>query len=130
MRTAQTAEYFDKGMLSLPEGNVRFETLAWVSHPVFEGVDLKHLVRGASSDGHFSYHLVRIMQGMKISMHVHEEQVETHEVLAGSGVCFNNGVMLNYVPGVISIFAADTAHEIIAGEEGLFLFAKFFPALC
>lgn len=130
MKTTHIGKYFDKGRLSLPEGDVRFETLPWAPHPVYEGVVLKHLVRGAFSEGRFSYHLVRIMPGMKIGMHVHEGQVETHEVLAGAGVCLNNGVMLNYAPGVISIFAADTAHEIVAGEEGLFLFARFFPALC
>lgn len=126
----KTAEYFDNGVLCLPEKTVRFEALAWMPHPVFEGVALKHLVRGEASGGHFSYHLVRIMPGKKIGMHVHEGQVETHEVLAGDGVCLNNGVRMDYVPGVISIFAADTPHEISAGREALFLFAKFFPALC
>ncbi len=39
-------------------------------------------------------------------------------------------VNLSYPPGVISIMPAKVHHEVHAGEEGLFLFAKFMPALC
>ena len=37
---------------------------------------------------------------------------------------------IEYVPGVISIMPSKVHHEVHAGEEGLFLFAKFMPALC
>ena len=121
---------FDRGALCLPGDITRFGVVKWVPHSVFEGVELKHLVKGGSVKGLFSYHLVRIAPGRKIGMHVHEAQVETHEVMAGSGTCINDGVVLAYVPGVVSVFAANTPHEIVAGEEELFLFAKFFPALC
>ena len=42
----------------------------------------------------------------------------------------NNGVELSYEAGVISIFPIGIPHKIIAGENGLYLFAKFMPALC
>lgn len=41
--------YFDKVMICLPEKTVRFDALAWIPHPVFEGVSLKHQVRGEAS---------------------------------------------------------------------------------
>lgn len=49
-------------------------------------------------NGKFSYHLVRIAPDCSIGNHIHETQLETHEVYADS--------------------------------EGLYLFAKFMPALC
>ena len=42
----------------------------------------------------------------------------------------NNGKTIVYEPGVISIMPAKVPHEVNAGPEGLYLFAKFFPALC
>lgn len=35
-----------------------------------------------------------------------------------------------YEAGVISILLAKIPHEVVAGEDGLYLFAKFMPALC
>ena len=32
--------------------------------------------------------------------------------------------------GVISIFPIGVPHEVLAGADGLYLFAKFMPALC
>ena len=40
------------------------------------------------------------------------------------------GVELPYEAGVISIFPIGVPHEVIAGDDGLYLFAKFMPALC
>ena len=47
-----------------------------------------------------------------------------------TGVCVNDGVELPYETGVISIFPVGVPHEVIAGDDGLCLFAKFMPALC
>ena len=63
-------------------------------------------------------------------MHIHETQLETHEVIAGSGICTNDGAKLEYAPGVISIMPAKVPHQVDAGDQGLYLFAKFMPALC
>ena len=81
-------------------------------------------------DGAFSYHLVRIAPYKQIGDHIHETQLETHEVIAGEGICVNDGYSQRYAPGVIAILPARIHHEVQAGAQGLYLFAKFFPALC
>lgn len=120
----------EEGKLLLPDATTTFDTIAWSEHPVFEGVALKHIVTSEQTDGQFSFHLVRIAPGQKIGSHIHERQLETHEVISGTGICVNNGVKLSYMPGVISIFPVGVPHEVTAGTDGLYLFAKFMPALC
>ncbi len=123
-------EKFDhSGKLLLPGTDVLFEEIPWAAHPKFEGVSLKPVVTSRQTGGQFSFHLVRIDPNRQIGGHVHAEQIETHEVIAGSGICVNNGAELLYAPGVISIFPANQPHEVSAGPEGLYLFAKFIPAL-
>jgi len=117
------------GKLLLPEGCVDFGGISWSKHAVFEGVELKHIITSKNTHGQFSYHLVRIAPNKSIGSHVHKEQLETHEVISGNGTCKNNGVQLDYMPGVISIFPVNVPHEVHAGADGLFLFAKFIPAL-
>ena len=58
------------------------------------------------------------------------DALETHEVIAGQGVCLNDGTEIPYEEGTVSFFPAGVPHEVRAGTEGLSLFAKFFPALC
>ena len=41
-----------------------------------------------------------------------------------------SGTEIKYEPGVISIIPAAIPHEVSAGDERLYLFAKFMPALC
>lgn len=121
---------FDNGSLRLPASTVKFADILWSKHPEFEGVELKHIVTAKETAGQFSYHLVRIAPGKKIGNHIHKTQLETHEVIAGSGVCINDGAAIAYDTGVISILPAGVPHEVTAGSDGLFLFAKFIPALC
>lgn len=124
-------EKFDEeGRLLLPGDETAFAKIPWSKHPVFEGVELKHIVTAEKTGGQFSFHLVRIASGKKIGNHIHEKQLETHEVISGVGVCVNDGEKLSYEAGVVSIFPMGVPHEVIAGEEGLYLFAKFIPALC
>lgn len=123
-------EKFNAGALLLPETSKSFESLDWNKHPTFEGVELKHIVTANDTNGKFSYHLVRIAPNKKIGNHVHTEQSETHEVVGGSGICINEGKEIDYTAGVISIMKMGTPHEVIAGSDGLYLFAKFIPALC
>jgi len=123
-------EKFETGKLALPSGLINFESIAWSPHAKFEGVTLKHLITSKDTNGAFSYHLVRIEPNKKIGKHIHETQLETHEIIAGNGVCVNDGKELLYDEGIISIFPAGIEHEIIAGTSGLYLFAKFMPALC
>ena len=123
-------KFNEGGKLLLPDATITFDVIPWSKHPTFEGVELKHIITSERTDGQFSYHLVRIAPNKKIGNHIHEKQLETHEVIAGTGVCVNNGVELSYEAGIISIFPIGVPHEVIAGDDGLCLFAKFMPALC
>lgn len=125
-----TFELFDNGKLVLPEKKADFEEIGWSKHPAFEGVELKHIVTAKDTEGKFSYHLVRVAPDRSIGNHIHETQLETHEVIKGSGKCINAGSTILYEPGTISIMQAGVPHEVTAGVEGLYLFAKFMPALC
>ncbi len=122
-------EKFDsEGKFAVPGREVLFDKVPWEKHSAFDGVELKHIVTEDMSGGKFSFHLVKIAPGKKIGSHIHEGQTETHEVIAGSGICINDGVSIDYEAGVISVFPAGAVHEVTAGENGLYLFAKFFPA--
>ena len=122
-------QFNQKGKLLLPEASVDFHSIPWSKHPTFQGVELKHIVTSKQTNGQFSYHLVRIAPNKAIGSHIHEMQLETHEVIAGSGVCLNNGARLSYEPGTITILPKGLPHEVNAGPDGLLLFAKFMPAL-
>ena len=127
---SEVFEAFNEGKLEVPGKTVDFEEIPWSAHPVFAGVELKHIVRAVETDGAYSFHLVRIAPGCCIKDHIHDPQLETHEVIAGYGKCINGGTEIIYEPGVISIMPAKVHHEVLAGENGLYLFAKFMPALC
>lgn len=122
-------EAFNNGTLKLPAKSVAFADIPWSKHPSFEGVELKHIVTAKDTDGQFSYHLVRIAPNKSIKNHIHETQLETHEVVSGSGICVSEGVAISYEIGTISIMPAGVPHEVNAGDDGLCLFAKFIPAL-
>ena len=123
-------KFNEGGKLLLPDATVTFDAIPWSKHPASPGVELKHIITSERTDGQFSYHLVRIAPNKKIGSHIHEKQLETHEVISGTGICVNDGVELSYEAGVISIFPIGVPHEVIAGDDGLCLFAKFMPALC
>lgn len=123
-------ESFNKGILRLPTSQKAFSDIPWSGHPTFEGVELKHILTAKDTSGKFSYHLVRIAPHKSIKQHIHEAQLETHEVISGNGICLNDGVILEYQCGTISIFPSGVNHEVNAGNDGLLLFAKFIPALC
>lgn len=125
-----TFELFNNGKLVLPEKVIDFAKIEWSKHSTFKGVELKHIITTKDTGGKFSYHLVRIAPDCSIGNHIHENQLETHEVIKGSGRCVNEGSVIPYETGTISIMQAGVPHEVTAGSEGLYLFAKFMPALC
>ena len=116
MNSQELFEQFNvSGQLRLPTETIQFGELPWNKHPEFDGVELKHIVR--------------IAPNKAIGNHIHQTQLETHEVIAGSGTCVNNGTELAYEPGTITILPIGLPHEVKAGADGLYLFAKFIPAL-
>lgn|GEM_PF-139948 len=120
---------FEQGELALPGKRVMFAEQDWQPHSQFTGVALKHLLTVADTDGAFSYHLVRIEPGCAIGEHMHATQLETHEVIAGTGVCRSRNEDIAYRIGVIALIEAGARHAVAAGGEGLLLFAKFIPPL-
>lgn len=122
-------EQFDGGKFAFNGKTVNFSELKWNGHPVFEGVELKNLITAKDTDGRFSFHLVKIAPDKSIGNHIHENQLETHEVIAGSGQCICDGKKIEYAPGNISLIPAGVTHEVHAVDKGLYLFAKFIPAL-
>lgn len=129
MITSETFSSFNNGVLVVPNCIKEFCDIPWTQHPTFEGVELKHIVTAQDTDGQFSYHLVRISPNKSILNHIHEKQLETHEVIGGTGTCINSGKNISYQPGTLSIMPAGIEHKVIAGDDGLYLFAKFIPAL-
>ena len=120
---------FEKGELALPGGRVTLRGQDWQPHSQFAGVALKHVLTAADTGGAFSYHLVRVEPGCEIGEHMHATQRETHEVIAGFGVCRNQNEDIAYRAGLISLIEPGARHAVSAGEEGLLLFAKFIPPL-
>lgn len=123
-------EKFESGKLFLSGQEIDFDSIPWSPHAQFEGVALKHLITAENTNGEFSYHLVRIAPQKKIGAHIHETQLETHEIVEGDGVCNTMELELVYEVGNIAVLPAGIEHEVLAGKDGLFLFARFFPALC
>lgn len=121
--------FSNRGKLLLSDQNILFQDIPWSKHPEFEGVELKHILTAAQTGGQFSYHLVRIAPNKKIGNHIHTEQTETHEVIDSAGFCMNNQIKLPYEPGILSLLPAGLPHEVTTGADGLYLFAKFIPAL-
>ena len=44
-------EKFNCGMLKLPGKTISFDEIEWSKHPVFEGVELKHIIKGSETGG-------------------------------------------------------------------------------
>lgn len=108
---------------------VEIEKLVWNPHPKFEGVFLKHLVKGETTDNHYSSHLVKIQQGYEIGNHVHEDNLELHEAIDGLGKGIFANKEIAYKPGLSVVIPKNIKHKVVADKEDLYLFAKFFPAL-
>ncbi len=120
---------FDKGKLFINGECVDVHKLTWNEHSAFKGVFLKHVIKGESTDNRFSCHLVKINPGCEIGIHNHAGKTELHEVISGSGYCTIEQTKIEYREGVIGFISADKNHSVRAESEGLFLLAKFFPAL-
>ncbi len=101
----------------------------WNAHPIYKGVYLKHLVLGSDTDNRLSCHIVKVDPYCTLEEHLHDGKLELHEVIAGSGTCFLNGKEITYLPGVIGVIPANVKHKVTAGKNGLYLMAKFAPAL-
>ncbi|MCL2147946.1 MAG: AraC family ligand binding domain-containing protein [Methanomassiliicoccaceae archaeon] len=101
----------------------------YVPHKAFKGVYLKHLVTGGMTEGRISSHLVKVEPFCGLELHTHPEQVEVHEVIQGSGECRIADREVAYAPGTVEAIPMGVPHKVTAGKEGLYILAKFSPAL-
>ncbi|HRX47669.1 MAG TPA: cupin domain-containing protein [Spirochaetota bacterium] len=120
---------FSKGKLFKGEKGTDIESLPWNPHPSFRGVSMKNIVCGSDTDGRLSCHLVRIDAGCEIGNHMHDGKMELHEVVEGSGVCTVGEDSLPYNAGVMACIPDNINHRVEAGDRGLYILAKFLPAL-
>jgi|GEM_PF-199673 len=113
----------------LMDKHIDIDTLKWNPHPTFKGVYLKHLITGKDTDGKLSCHIVKIDPGCILDTHIHDGKIELHEVAGGSGTMFLDKQEIGYSTGRICLIPANMQHKVVAGKDGLYLFAKFTPAL-
>lgn len=118
-------QQFDNGTLAGAGQEMNLGLCAWNKHKDFAGVFLKTLVSAEQTNGAVTCHLVHIEPHHKIGLHTHPGSIELHEVIKGGGTCLMEQGEVRYAPGVMAVIARNEAHEVRAGEEGLFLFAKF-----
>lgn len=120
---------FENGSVNFLEGTESIDRFAWKDHPKFNGVSLKAIITGNDTNSQISCHLVRIQPGCEIGNHIHEGRMELHEVIAGDGVCIMKEKEIPYNPGIIAVIPPDITHRVTAGTNGVFILAKFLPAL-
>ena len=118
---------YENGRLTALGKTLDISAIEWKAHKDFEGVFMKSVVTADHTDGMLTCLLVRIEPGKKIGLHAHPASIELHEVIAGEGSCILDGQELPYAPGVMGLMPATLPHEVLAGDKGLYLFAKFVP---
>ena len=121
----QTFDHFENGKLAVGEKLIEISSVPWNEHKDFKGVFLKNLVLSEHTRGLMTCHLVRIEPGCKIGKHTHPMSIELHEVIAGEGKCVTKLGEVSYKRGTMAILPENSPHEVLAGEDGLYLFAKF-----
>ena len=121
-------EQFENGFFVCKSQKTDLSISEWKRHDEYEGVFIKHLVNADQTGGRFSCHLVRISPNHRIGWHSHPDSMELHEVIRGCGSCLMYQGEIAYVPGVMGLIDRNEFHEVKAGKEGLFLFAKFIAA--
>ncbi|WP_300669857.1 cupin [Desulfoluna sp.] len=102
---------------------------AWCAHPSLKGVYLKSLITGEKTEGALSAHVVRIEPNCTLEQHAHQGQWELHEVVGGDGFLEFSGASYPYHMGRMAVIPQGEDHSVTAGDAGLMLLAKFFPAL-
>lgn len=129
METREITARMANGSTTYMDRDEATEEIPWNEHPKFKGVFLKHIIKGIDTDGMLSCHMVRIDPNAILEDHIHDNQWELHEVIEGEGKFVLESKETLYHPGRMGIIPRGTRHKVVAGESGLILLAKFFPAL-
>ena len=122
------ATHLANGVVHYVDHSEQLTDREWSAHPQFSGVSLKTLIEQPESGGAFSSHLVKIDPGGCLEPHCHPDQLELHEVMEGSGQLIMNGAEFSYHWGKMAVIPKGCRHSVQAGDSGLTLLAKFFPA--
>ena len=129
MKTKNISANIANGTIHYSDRSVNISDVEWAKHHKFKGVYLKHMIKDADTDGLFSSHLVKIDPNCCLEAHCHENQLELHEVIEGDGLCRLIEETFDYHLGKMAVIPKGENHMVRAGENGLTLIAKFFPAL-
>ncbi|MBK5721818.1 cupin domain-containing protein [Dysgonomonas sp. Marseille-P4677] len=117
------------GKIHFIDKQIEIDSLVWNTHPTFKGVYLKHLIIGKDTQNKLSCHIVKVEPNCMLDTHLHDGIIEIHEVIEGNGTMYLDGKEINYSKGSICVIPANTLHKVVAGKNGLYLFAKFTSAL-
>ncbi len=123
------AEAIENGIITYCEKDVLIGDIGWTPHAKFSGVFLKHLLKGADTAGMLSCHMVKVDPGCVLDEHLHANEWELHEVIGGEGEGYLGSKQIHYYPGRVVVVPKGTRHRVVAGNSGLILLAKFFPAM-
>jgi quercetin dioxygenase-like cupin family protein len=129
MEMSEIAACMTNGSVTYMDRDDAIGEIPWDQHPKFEGVYMKHIIKGTDTEGLLSCHMVKIDPNAVLEEHAHENQWELHEVIEGEGRFILKSKETPYHPGQMGIIPKGTNHKVIAGKRGLILLAKFFPAL-
>lgn len=128
MKTKTITVNIANGAVHYSDRSENISGMDWTSHPKFKGVYLKNMIKGSDTNGLFSSHLVKIDPNCCLEKHCHENQLELHEVIEGDGSCNLIEEVFDYHLGKMAVIPKGKIHMVQAGENGLTLLAKFFPA--
>ncbi|MDP4092751.1 MAG: cupin domain-containing protein [Bacillota bacterium] len=120
---------FEGGSIYTLSDTISSESIDFVPHPKFKGVFLKHLVTGKMTNNQISCHLVKVEPYSELELHTHNDNLEIHEIIAGNGTCYIAEKKVTYSLGTVAVIPANVPHKVTAGAEGIYILAKFTPAL-
>ncbi|MGE5458861.1 MAG: cupin domain-containing protein [Methanobacterium sp.] len=120
---------FENGTIYGMNGIIQSEEIPFIPHAKFKGVSLKHLVTGEKTNHQISCHLVKVSPFCTLDTHTHENNLEIHEIIYGNGTFSIADTSFSYQAGSIGIIPANIEHKVLAGDKGLYILAKFIPAL-
>lgn len=129
METTSFSTSIANGTIHYSDRSEYISNAVWEKHPNFEGVYLKHLIKGADTNGLFSSHMVKIDPNCRLETHCHENEFELHEIIKGEGAGQLVEETFDYQLGKMVVIPKGQTHMVQAGENGLTLLAKFFPAI-
>ncbi len=129
METKKISTNIANGTIHYSDRSENISDVEWVKHPKYKGVYLKHLIKGADTNGLFSSHLVKVDPECCLETHSHENELELHEVIEGDGSCQLINETFDYYFGKMAVIPKGESHMVHAGGNGLTILAKFFPAM-